>query len=411
MHSTKNNILYLVFLFFASQIHAQFAGKYNLRDGGVDVPSSSLFLLDNNQFYLFYFGGYKTGKWKEIEKNTIEIIEEKIKSNPIELYAKGPALTEGFILDVDGLAQAKAHIQFSNDTKEAGELQPVFNDSPNCFENEYIIKKLDAKLNWITITLPENPDVIRYSSKYPYKAISYTYAINKKYSDYFILYKPEVLLPPLQMTMVKNGEDYQLSLTKEFLKREKITTEEFQAIAKGLRALKNEEERNNRGVIIPPTSISNTTILEKSKLKPLFTAKCSDNEPSEADPAKDKKSYTKIDRKDGFYLVTNYKSSGYNEDKFELTQNPSLTKEDVSRVSKEISDYGGYEIRLELSEVGTKKLADLSKANIGNPLAIVINKEIIWAPVISTEIPNGKLNITGNFTETEIDTIISKLTK
>lgn len=212
------------------------------------------------------------------------------------------------------------------------------------------------------------------------------------------------------MTMIKNGEDYQLSLTKEFLKREKITTEEFQAIAKGLRAVKNEEERNNRGVIIPPTSISNTTIVEKSKLKPLFTAKCSDN-PSEGEPQKDKKTYTKIDRKDGFYLVTNYKSSGYNEDKFELTQNPSLTKEDIARVSKEISDYGGYEIRLELSEIGTKKLADLSKANIGNPLAIVINKEIIWAPVISTEIPNGKLNITGNFTETEIDTIISKLTK
>lgn len=46
--------------------------------------------------------------------------------------------------------------------------------------------------------------------------------------------------------------------------------------------------------------------------------------------------------------------------------------------------------------------ADITKQNIGNAIAIVIDNQVICTPVVRSVIEGGKCNITGNFTESEV---------
>lgn len=54
-----------------------------------------------------------------------------------------------------------------------------------------------------------------------------------------------------------------------------------------------------------------------------------------------------------------------------------------------------YELFINLTNTGSTKFAEVTKANIGKPLAIIINGKLLTAPIIQTEITDGKLMITG----------------
>ena len=46
--------------------------------------------------------------------------------------------------------------------------------------------------------------------------------------------------------------------------------------------------------------------------------------------------------------------------------------------------------------------ANATRRNINNSIAIVLDDEVICAPIVRSEITGGLCNITGNFTETEV---------
>lgn len=54
-----------------------------------------------------------------------------------------------------------------------------------------------------------------------------------------------------------------------------------------------------------------------------------------------------------------------------------------------------YELFINLTNTGSIKFAEVTKSNIGKPLAIIINDKLLTAPIIQTEITDGKLMITG----------------
>lgn len=58
----------------------------------------------------------------------------------------------------------------------------------------------------------------------------------------------------------------------------------------------------------------------------------------------------------------------------------------------------GAEVDLEFNDVGTRKFADATKANLGKPLAIVLDDQIISAPTVQSEITDGHAVINGSFT-------------
>lgn len=55
-------------------------------------------------------------------------------------------------------------------------------------------------------------------------------------------------------------------------------------------------------------------------------------------------------------------------------------------------------VNLEFNDVGAKLFADATAANVGKPIAIVLDNKVISAPTVDEPIPNGKAQIHGSFT-------------
>ena len=55
-------------------------------------------------------------------------------------------------------------------------------------------------------------------------------------------------------------------------------------------------------------------------------------------------------------------------------------------------------VGIEFNSDGTKKFAELTKKNLSKPLAIFLDNQLVTAPVVQTEITDGKAVISGQFT-------------
>ncbi len=75
-----------------------------------------------------------------------------------------------------------------------------------------------------------------------------------------------------------------------------------------------------------------------------------------------------------------------------------LTGDDVKNASAGMTDQNGsrqYIIQLQFNEAGAKKFADATAANVGKPLYIIYNDQIISAPNVQEAITGGQASITG----------------
>jgi preprotein translocase subunit SecD len=70
---------------------------------------------------------------------------------------------------------------------------------------------------------------------------------------------------------------------------------------------------------------------------------------------------------------------------------------------------GAPQIDIEFSEVGQELLAAITKENLDKRLAIVVDGKLYSAPVIKSEIPGGKAQISGSFTEEEANKLAAKI--
>ena len=70
---------------------------------------------------------------------------------------------------------------------------------------------------------------------------------------------------------------------------------------------------------------------------------------------------------------------------------------------------GAPQINVEFSEVGKELFAAITKENINKRLAIVVDGHLYSAPVIRSEISDGKAQITGSFTEQEARELAAKI--
>ena len=65
------------------------------------------------------------------------------------------------------------------------------------------------------------------------------------------------------------------------------------------------------------------------------------------------------------------------------------------------SNNGKPSISLQFTEEGGKKFAEITKRNVGKQLPIILDNQIISAPIVNEEIIGGNAQITGNFTVDE----------
>jgi len=70
---------------------------------------------------------------------------------------------------------------------------------------------------------------------------------------------------------------------------------------------------------------------------------------------------------------------------------------------------GSPQVALQFDAEGTKLFAEITKKNIGKPVAIFLDKEIISQPTVQNEIVAGQAVITGNFTMQEANNLVKRL--
>ena len=99
-----------------------------------------------------------------------------------------------------------------------------------------------------------------------------------------------------------------------------------------------------------------------------------------------------------FYFEDNNSVLGYEKDNlYILEKQPLITANEIITCSSQFDDRGYSDIFIQLNAAGKEKLAVFTKNNIGKKMAIVIRGKILTVPVITGEIPDGVLAISGSF--------------
>ncbi|APZ54233.1 protein translocase subunit SecD [Salipiger abyssi] len=84
-----------------------------------------------------------------------------------------------------------------------------------------------------------------------------------------------------------------------------------------------------------------------------------------------------------------------------LEQAPVVTGEELVDAQPSYDQNGRPAVNFRFNPSGARKFGDYTAENIGSPFAIVLDDEVISAPVIQSHIPGGSGIITGNFSVEE----------
>ena len=84
-----------------------------------------------------------------------------------------------------------------------------------------------------------------------------------------------------------------------------------------------------------------------------------------------------------------------------IEQTPVVSGEDLVDAQPAFDQNGQSAVNFRFNPSGARKFGDYTAANIGQPFAIVLDDEVISAPVIQSAIPGGSGIITGNFSVEE----------
>ncbi len=80
-----------------------------------------------------------------------------------------------------------------------------------------------------------------------------------------------------------------------------------------------------------------------------------------------------------------------------LESAPVVTGEDLVDAQPDFDQNGRPAVSFRFNTAGARRFGDYTAENIGSPFAIVLDNEVISAPVIQSHIPGGSGIITGNF--------------
>jgi len=73
------------------------------------------------------------------------------------------------------------------------------------------------------------------------------------------------------------------------------------------------------------------------------------------------------------------------------------------------SDFNGQAVLIKMTSGGTTKFAGITGKNHGRRLAIIVDGAVLIAPIIQTEISNGKIMINGIATQQEAENLARSL--
>ncbi|HYY29546.1 MAG TPA: protein translocase subunit SecD, partial [Chthoniobacterales bacterium] len=108
----------------------------------------------------------------------------------------------------------------------------------------------------------------------------------------------------------------------------------------------------------------------------------------------------------GYVILNSIEQRNGHPEKLLVKRRPELTGQDVAS-ARPVFEQRGYEVSLRLTRAGAEIFRRVTRDNINNRLAIVLDNEVVSAPNIQSEIPNGEAVITGNFTAEEARNLAS----
>jgi len=110
----------------------------------------------------------------------------------------------------------------------------------------------------------------------------------------------------------------------------------------------------------------------------------------------------------GYVILNSVEQRNEKPERLLVKRRPELTGQDVS-AARPVYEQRGYEVSLTFTTSGTKLFHQVTRDNINQRLAIVLDNDIISAPNIQTEISNGQAVISGSFTAESAQNLSSAL--
>lgn len=136
------------------------------------------------------------------------------------------------------------------------------------------------------------------------------------------------------------------------------------------------------GVYLNDTARANA-VLNVPEVRGLF--------PADAFFAWDRKSFKAADGKEVLPLYFLKKPGG----------RAPLEGDVITDAANDYDDRGRPEVIMNMNAEGARKWKSLTAANVGRPVAILLDNLVYTAPTVQNEIPNGRSSISGNFTVEE----------
>jgi hypothetical protein len=149
----KIKLLIITIFFMANLVSAQnsnnIVGLYNLGSSSPE-GGSHLFVLENGNYAITYFGGIQTGKW-EFTKDAVYRFTPNIRGSKFELFGRyNKDLKDSTKIFFSGFENSQTFIQLRTTKEEEYRMQQVFNTDANCFSFPYI-KTFKTNANSISL--------------------------------------------------------------------------------------------------------------------------------------------------------------------------------------------------------------------------------------------------------------------
>jgi hypothetical protein len=128
------------FISYTSMGQVNITGQYKLSAHGDPQGGGAMFVFENHQFIVAYFGGAMVGTW-QISKNNLVAFSPTVPKAGFRLYARhNKALGNASRIFFGGFENGETTVGFEPATTASPLLKKVFNDDPNCFSFPYVHK-------------------------------------------------------------------------------------------------------------------------------------------------------------------------------------------------------------------------------------------------------------------------------
>ncbi|GEM_PF-2526598 len=277
----KNSVYAFVLLITSfTKINAQFVGYYSLKDGGVDIQNSTLFILPDHTFALIFPGGNPIeGKWIEKSNNKIKLETDTNNKSIFSVFAIVDTESKNNI-QFSPLEQLNLYVSFLQNETQETLFQPLFDDDWSCIDRNFE-KNIPNKSTLLKLVSPYNGIDFAKEAEYPVTSNVYTFKLTEKQSNYRVFIDPNAKAD-IQFEIEKqNDDDYIIKQVGRY-NSNPIITERNELNDKIQKEIKNAlipwqindlQQRGKDIKMLSPIKVEKIELTKPSQ-KPLFISNC-----------------------------------------------------------------------------------------------------------------------------------------